>query len=106
MATAWIWLIAAGLLEVAWAVGLKFTDGFSKLCPTIATVCIMILSFICLSQSAKEIPIGTAYAVWGGIGAVGTMLVSMGYLGEPVTLIKLAFLGLIVVGIVGLKMLA
>lgn len=104
MAAAWIWLIAAGLLEIGWAVGLRFTEGFSKLCPTVATVSVMILSFICLSQSAKAIPIGTAYAVWAGIGAVGTMAVSMGYLGEPASMLKVAFLGMVVIGIVGLKM--
>lgn len=105
MIGAWVWLIVAGLLEVGWAVGLKFTDGFTKLCPTIATVAVMVLSFICLSQAAERIPIGTAYAVWAGIGAVGTMMVSMTMLGEPVSLLKVACLGLIVVGIVGLKML-
>jgi quaternary ammonium compound-resistance protein SugE len=101
---AWFYLVIAGLLEVGWAIGLKYTDGFTKLWPSVITVAVMIVSFMFLSQSAKEIPIGTAYAVWAGIGAVGTVLVGMLFMNEPAHALQVAFLLMIVVGILGIKM--
>jgi len=100
---AWVWLVIAGLLEVGWAVGLKYAQGFTKLWPSVATVLGMIASFYCLSQALKTIPIGTGYAVWTGIGAVGTAIFGMLYLGESREFLRIVCLVLIVAGIVGLK---
>ena len=82
---AWILLIIAGLFEVAWAVGLKFTDGFTRFWPTLGTATAMIISVGLLGIAAKSLPIGTAYAVWTGIGAVGTVLCGIAFLGDPAT---------------------
>ena len=101
---AWIYLLMAGLLECVWAVGLKYTEGFSKLGPSMLTVGAMGLSFWLLSMAMKQIPIGTAYAIWTGIGAVGVAVFGMLVLGEPKTTIRLFCLLLIVSGIVGLKL--
>jgi quaternary ammonium compound-resistance protein SugE len=100
----WIYVIVAGLLEIAWALGLKWSDGFSKPLPSLVTVVLMILSFVVLSQGVKSLPIGTAYAVWTGIGAAGTAVFGMIIFREPATAVRLACVGLIVLGIVGLKL--
>lgn len=103
---AWIYLFIAGLLEVGWAVGLKYTEGFSRLWPSVATLATMAGSFILLSQSVKVLPIGTAYAVWTGIGAAGTALIGMLFLGESREMARILCVMLIVSGIVGLKLLS
>ncbi|WP_445424864.1 quaternary ammonium compound efflux SMR transporter SugE [Alishewanella sp. HL-SH06] len=100
----WFVLFVAGLLEIAWAVGLKYSDGFTKLGPTVATVCSLIASFFLLGIALKTLPVGTAYAVWVGIGAVGTAILGIFLFGESVSALKLASLALICIGIVGLKM--
>jgi quaternary ammonium compound-resistance protein SugE len=105
MSKAWMWVLCAGLLEVAWAVGLKLSDGFRRPMVTLWTVAGMLLSFVFLSQGMRSLPAGTAYAVWTGIGAAGTALVGVLWLGEPATAARLACLALIVAGIVGLKVL-
>lgn len=101
---AWTILLIAGLFEIAWAVGLKFTDGFSRLWPSVGTVLALIISVYLLEIAARSIPIGTAYAVWTGIGAVGTVVCGILFFGDPTTLLRMFFLGLIIVGILGLKM--
>ena len=100
---AWLILLIAGLFECAWAVGLKYTEGFTRLLPTWSVLTSMAVSVWLLSIAMKTIPVGTAYAVWTGIGAVGVALIGMGWFGEPREFARLAFLFLIVVGIVGLK---
>ena len=100
---AWIWLLVAGLLEVVWAVGLKYTEGFTRPLPTLWTIAAMGGSFWCLSTSLKSLPVGTAYAVWTGIGAVGVALLGMLLFSEPKTWPRIVCIGLIVAGIVGLK---
>jgi quaternary ammonium compound-resistance protein SugE len=99
----WILLILASLFEVAWAVGLKFTDGFTRLWPTIGTVAALIISVTLLGFSAKSLPIGTAYAVWTGIGAAGTVVCGIVFLGDPATAMRLCCVGLILAGVIGLK---
>jgi len=99
----WIFLFIAGLFEIGWAIGLKYTNGFTKLLPSVITIITMILSFYFLSTSVKTIPIGTGYAIWTGIGAVGTAILGIILFGESKELIRLFFILLIVVGIVGLK---
>lgn len=101
---AWIYLFFAGLFEIVWAVGLKYTEGFSKLYPSLATILAMLLSFLLLAQSLKILPIGTAYAVWTGIGAVGAVFYGIYFLGEPATLIRLSCIALIIIAIIGLKL--
>jgi quaternary ammonium compound-resistance protein SugE len=101
---AWLWLVLAGLLEIAWAIGLKHTDGFSRLWPSVGTILAMIASFALLSLALKTLPIGTAYAVWTGIGAAGTALFGMLFLGESRDVARLFCLLLIVAGVVGLKL--
>ncbi|MDZ7624901.1 MAG: quaternary ammonium compound efflux SMR transporter SugE [Ignavibacteriaceae bacterium] len=100
---AWIYLFIAGLFEIGWAVGLKYTDGFTKLWPSVITIIGMILSFYFLSTAVKTIPIGTAYAVWTGIGAVGTAILGIFLFNESKEIVRIFFIFLIVVGIVGLK---
>lgn len=100
---AWIILFVAGLLEVAWAIGLKYTEGFTKLWPSIGTLGAMAVSFFLLSQSLKTIPVGTGYVVWTGIGAVGTVILGMAFLGEPRDVGRIFCLLVIIAGIVGLK---
>jgi quaternary ammonium compound-resistance protein SugE len=102
---AWIVLFIAGLLEVGWAVGLKYTEGFSRLVPSVLTVIAMVASIGLLSVALRQLPLGTAYAVWTGIGTTGTVLVGILWLGEPADLIRLACIGLIAAGIAGLKIL-
>jgi len=102
---AWILLGIAGLFEIVWAVGLKYTEGFTRLWPSVFTVAAMWVSFGCLSYALKTIPIGNAYAVWTGIGAVGVAIAGIVIFNEPLNLIRVGCIGLIVVGIVGLKFL-
>ncbi|MEJ5261187.1 MAG: quaternary ammonium compound efflux SMR transporter SugE [Ignavibacterium sp.] len=100
----WIILFIAGLFEVAWAVGLKYTEGFTKLIPSLFTIVSMIISMGLLAYAVKHIPVGTAYAVWTGIGAVGTAILGIILFNESKELIRIFFIFLIIVGIVGLKM--
>jgi quaternary ammonium compound-resistance protein SugE len=101
---AWTWLILAGLFEIAWAVGLKFTVGFTRLVPSAVTLAAMAASVYFLALAVRAIPIGTAYAVWTGIGAAGVAALGMALFDEPRTLARLGCIGLIVAGIVGLKL--
>ena len=100
----WMLLIVAGLLEVGWAIGLKYTEGFTRLWPSVFTLLAMVLSVLLLGVAMKSLPVGTSYAVWVGVGAVGTAILGMVLFGEPATLARIASLGLIVAGIVGLKL--
>jgi quaternary ammonium compound-resistance protein SugE len=100
----WILLVLAGLCEVAWAIGLKYTEGFTRPLPTIGTVSAMLISIWLLGIAMKSLPVGTAYAVWVGIGAVGTAILGIILLNESASAARLASLGLIVAGIVGLKL--
>lgn len=101
---AWTYLVLAGLFEVGWAIGLKYTAGFTRLVPSVFTVISMAISVLLLGLALKTLPVGTGYAVWTGIGTVGTALLGIHLLGEPATLIRLACIGLIVAGILGLKL--
>ncbi len=101
---AWIWLIVAGALEIGWAIGLKYTQGFSKLWPSVTTVMLMLASFWCLAQAVKVLPLGTSYAVWTGIGVVGTAIAGIVLFKEPATAARLVCMVLIVGGIFGLKL--
>ncbi|MFN2431671.1 MAG: quaternary ammonium compound efflux SMR transporter SugE [Gemmatimonadota bacterium] len=103
---AWLHLLVAGVLEIAWAVGLKYSEGFSRLWPSVVTVALMLGSFVFLSLAMRALPLGTSYAVWTGIGAVGTALLGIVLFGEPASAARLACIGLIVAGIVGLKLAA
>ena len=100
----WLILVLAGLFEVGWAIGLKYTEGFTKFWPTVWTVGAMALSLWLLGVAMKSLPVGTAYAVWVGVGAVGTAALGIVLFGEAATLARLASLGLIVAGIIGLKL--
>lgn len=100
---AWIILFIAGLFETGWAIGLKYTEGFTRLWPSVWTVTAMIVSIVLLGLALKSLPVGTAYAVWTGIGAVGTVILGIYLFGEPATLARLGCIALIVAGIVGLK---
>lgn len=101
---AWLWLIIAGLLETGWAIGLKYTDGFTKLWPSVLTIAGIALSMFLLSVAARTLPIGTAYPIWVGIGAAGAVILGIVLLGEPATFARLFFLALLLVSIVGLKL--
>ena len=100
---AWIYLFLAGLTEIGWAIALKYSHGFSRLLPSITAIVVMVASFFLLAQSLKSIPIGTAYAVWTGIGAVGTVLIGILFFKEPVSFGRLFFIFTLVVSIIGLK---
>lgn len=100
---AWVILVIAGILEAGWAVGLKFTHGFTRPLPSILTIIGIVVSMYLLAFAARSLPIGTAYAVWVGIGTFGAMVIGMAFLGEPTTAPRLFFLGLLLVSIVGLK---
>jgi quaternary ammonium compound-resistance protein SugE len=100
----WVVLVLAGLFEVGWAIGLKYTEGFTRLWPTVWTVLAMILSLWLLGIAMKSLPVGTAYAVWVGVGAVGTVILGIVLLGEPAGAGRLVSVALIVAGIVGLKL--
>ena len=99
----WLLLLLAGLFEVAWAIGLKYTDGFSRPLPTLLTLSAMGVSVLLLAMAVKQLPLGTAYAVWTGIGAVGTVLMGIWLFNEPATLARVLCLMLIIGGILGLK---
>ncbi len=101
---AWVLLFLAGVLEIGWAIGLKYTAGFTRLVPTALTVASMVVSLALLGLAARSLPIGTAYAVWTGIGSVGTALLGILLFQEPATAARLACISLIVAGIVGLKL--
>jgi quaternary ammonium compound-resistance protein SugE len=101
---AWLLLFIAGLLEVGWAVGLKYTEGFTRLVPSVLTLISMTASVGMLALALKELPMGTAYAVWTGIGAVGTAALGMYLFGDPATFARITCIGLIVAGIAGLKL--
>ena len=101
---AWLWLTAAGLCENVWVVLLKHTDGFSRLWPSVATVAAMAVSFYCMSQSLRILPMGTVYAVWTGIGATGGVIWGIAMLGEPATALRIACVMLILAGVAGLKL--
>lgn len=100
---AWLLLAIAGLLEVGWAVGLKYTEGFTRLWPTVGTALSLVASMALLGLAVRDLPVGTAYAVWTGIGAVGTFVIGVLIFAEPASLARWFFAGLIVVGIAGLK---
>lgn len=100
----WLYLFLAGLFEVAWAIGLKYTEGFSKPVPTVFTIICILISLGLLGLALKSLPVGTAYAVWTGIGTVGTAILGIVLLGEAATAVRLACIGLILAGIVGLKL--
>jgi quaternary ammonium compound-resistance protein SugE len=100
----WLLLLLAGLFEIGWAVGLKFTEGFTRFWPTAATVASMIVSMALLGVAVRDIPIGTSYAIWTGIGAAGTALCGIVLLGEPASAARIACIGLIVAGVIGLKL--
>lgn len=100
---AWLVLLLAGLLEVGWAIGLKYTEGFSRLGPSIWTVLAMVASLGLLGIALKSLPVGTAYAIWTGVGTVGTAILGMVLFGESTAALRLACIGLIVAGIIGLK---
>ena len=101
---AWTMLFVAGLMEIGWAIGLKYTEGFSRLVPSVLTLACMVGSIVLLGLAVKTLPIGTAYAMWTGIGAVGTAILGIILFGDPATALRLACIGLIVAGIVGLKL--
>ena len=100
---AWAILFVAGLFEVGWAIGLKYTEGFTRPLPTLWTAASMLISLGLLGLALKTLPVGTAYAVWTGVGAAGTVVVGIWLLGEPATALRLSCIGLILAGIVGLK---
>ncbi|MEM8743882.1 MAG: quaternary ammonium compound efflux SMR transporter SugE [Pseudomonadota bacterium] len=101
---AWTYLLFAGLFEIGWAVGLKYTDGFTRLWPTLGTVAAMAISLFLLGLALRDLPLGTAYAVWTGIGAIGTVILGIFLFQDPATVLRLACIGLILAGIVGLKL--
>jgi quaternary ammonium compound-resistance protein SugE len=101
---AWTILVIAGLFEIGWAIGLKYTAGFTRLWPSVWTILAMIVSVYLLALAVRTLPIGTGYAVWTGIGAAGTALLGIVLLGEPATVARIACIGLIIAGIIGLKL--
>ena len=100
---AWVYLIIAGIFEVVWAIGLKYSHGFSKLYPSLITIAGMLISFYLLSLATKSLPLGTAYAIWTGIGALGAVLLGIVLFNEPLNFARIIFLCLILIGIIGLK---
>lgn len=100
----WYILLLAGLFEIGWAIGLEYSDGLSKPVPTVGTVVALVISMVLLAQAVKDLPVGTAYAVWTGIGAVGTASLGILLFDEPATLVRILCIGVIVVGIVGLHL--
>lgn len=100
----WFYLLIAGMLEIGWAIGLKYTDGFTRLWPSVATAVSMALGLFFLALALRTLPIGTAYAIWTGIGTIGTVIFGIAILQESADPLRLACVGLIVVGIVGLKL--
>ncbi|MDF2799376.1 MAG: sugE [Devosia sp.] len=102
---AWFYLFIAGLFEVAWAIGLKYSEGFTRIVPTTLTVAAMIASVVLLGLALRDLPVGTGYAIWTGIGTVGTVILGMVLFGDPATAARLGCIGLIIAGIAGLKLL-
>ena len=100
---AWLYLVLAGIMEVAWAIGMKQSEGFTKLIPSLWTLGLMVVSFLLLSQAVRVLPIGTSYAIWTGIGAVGTAIVGILVYNEPRDFVRIGFISLILIGIIGLK---
>ena len=100
----WLFLVAAGLLEIGWAVGLKYTQGFTRPWPSVVTISAMVVSLLLLGLAVRDMPLGTAYAIWVGIGVFGTAVLGMALMGESASVTKLVSLALIVAGIAGLKM--
>jgi quaternary ammonium compound-resistance protein SugE len=100
----WIYLMLAGLLEVVWAIGLKYTEGFTRLWPSVITASAMIASIMLLGMAVKSLPIGTAYAIWTGIGAVGAVILGIVLFGDSASPLRLACVGLVVLGMLGLKL--
>ena len=103
---AWVYLVIAGFFEMGWAIGLKYTEGFTRPIPTALTVLAMIISVVLLGIALRDLPVGTGYAVWTGIGTVGTAILGMYLFGDPATAARIACIGLIIAGIAGLKFLA
>jgi quaternary ammonium compound-resistance protein SugE len=103
---AWIYLFVAGVFEIGWAIGLKYTDGFTRILPSLFTLVSMVISVVLLGLALKALPVGTGYAVWTGIGTIGTALLGIVLFGEPATAMRLVCIGLIVAGILGLKLAA
>jgi quaternary ammonium compound-resistance protein SugE len=101
---AWVYLAIAGLLEIGWAVGLKYTDGFTRLVPSVVTVIFMIASITLLGLALRDLPLGTGYAIWTGIGTVGTAILGIWLFGDALSAMRIAAIGMIVAGIVGLKL--
>jgi quaternary ammonium compound-resistance protein SugE len=100
---AWIYLLLAGLFEIVWAIGLKYTDGFSRLWPSVGTLAAMAVSIVLLAMAVKTLPIGTAYAIWTGIGALGTVVVGILFFGDPATPWRLLFLTTLITSLIGLR---
>lgn len=103
---AWVYLVIAGLLEIGWALGLKYTEGFTRIMPTALTVAAMVASVALLGLALRDLPVGTGYAVWTGIGTVGTAILGMYLFGDPATVARIVCIALIVAGIAGLKILS
>ena len=103
---AWVLLFIAGIFEIGWAIGMKYTNGFTKLIPSVLTLLSMILSVYLLSLATKEIPIGTAYAVWTGIGIAGTSILGILIFHEPIEVLKIVFISMILIAVVGLKVIS
>jgi quaternary ammonium compound-resistance protein SugE len=101
---AWVYLFIAGLFEIGWAIGLKYTDGFTRLVPSVFTGLCMLVSIVLLGLALKTLPVGTGYAVWTGIGAIGTAVLGIWLFAEPATALRLASIGLILAGLIGLKL--
>lgn len=101
---AWVYLTAAGMLEIIWAIGLKYTEGFTRLGPSAITIAAMVASVALLGIALRDLPVGTGYAIWTGIGTVGTAVLGIMIFHEPATALRLASIGLIIAGIVGLKL--
>lgn len=101
---AWIYLILAGLFEIVWAVGLKYTEGFTRLLPTAITVSAMVISMVLLGLAVRDLPIGTAYAIWTGIGAAGAAILGIILFAEPATALRIGSVALIIAGVIGLKL--
>ncbi|HWM82622.1 MAG TPA: quaternary ammonium compound efflux SMR transporter SugE [Pseudolabrys sp.] len=101
---AWVYLCIAGLFEIGWAIGLKYTDGFTRLVPSLLTGISMVVSVVLLGLALKTLPVGTGYAVWTGIGAVGTAILGIWLFAEPATALRLGSIGLILAGLIGLKL--
>ncbi|KRE89440.1 molecular chaperone [Frateuria sp. Soil773] len=102
----WIYLVLAGLFEIGWAIGLKYSEGFTRLWPSVGTVSAMLVSIVLLALAVKSLPIGTAYAIWTGIGAVGAVVLGIALFGDPATPARLLCVALILAGIIGLKLTA